>query len=538
MKLSSYLGIPQPEITVNGVVRFDFNKFRKQLVAWGLQVNYDLAEPTYIVKQKTEDPEFLARLDRAIENDVNPRILELNGVIVDRITNEIVCMSYETTREVRRGIEILQERRLIDLKTNLTDTEIVAMLPEHLDTFPYITPEKLETIPMDEVSVIQRMVDGVMIRVYFYDGKWRIGTGRAIDAGKSVWSSNRSFLDLFMDTGKWDVIMNHPNLDQNNTYCFVLCHPANQQVVKHNTIQLFHVMTRNNTTLEEINIDIGIAKLPEFDKSTIKNLRELYTKMCESKDPNEGILVVLNSGMRIPMMSAEYHSISFLRGRHANLRCRAVEIVLKKNQGAEDLFCKHFPNFKGYVQSLKEQINKKGEELYNKIVYKFIKRSRIPEGNVSQKEKSIMHNIWTEYCKLRDDDRARIAKYCAEYDAKKQNQNGKGKSNKNKTNESSTGNTDIVAPKEILHYDPNVDNYTEYDPESVRESKPAVKLNTEPGVRAYIRHDKKEDINPHTMRARKLTAEFVTDRLFAQHAEFFWELLGEKPDKPHDTDWL
>lgn len=100
--------------------------------------------------------------------------MELNGVLVDINTNEIICMGYGTIREVRKAIEILQERKIVNLTTALTYEKAMDMMPGGIGTFPYITPENLAKIDMSEVRAIQKMVDGVMIRVYHHNGTWKI----------------------------------------------------------------------------------------------------------------------------------------------------------------------------------------------------------------------------------------------------------------------------------------------------------------------------------------------------------------------------
>ena len=54
---------------------------------------------------------------------------------------------------------------------------------------------------------LQKMVDGVLIRLYHCNGSWKLGTSKMFDAEKSIWTSNRSFHDLFIDTTKWPIIM-------------------------------------------------------------------------------------------------------------------------------------------------------------------------------------------------------------------------------------------------------------------------------------------------------------------------------------------
>lgn len=507
MKLSTYLGLTDTD-------PYDFHVFRRKLVSWGLQVNYDEAQPIYVIKQKTEDAKCRKALNEAIKNGAPKKILELNGILVDKGTDEIVCVGYETTREVRKPIEILQERKVIDLKTPITEEQAWGMMPKYIGTFPYVTHVDLDKLTMDDVAMMQKMVDGVMIRIYYHDDTWHIGTGRAIDAGKSVWSSNKSFLDMFFDAGRWNDIMASENLNTRHSYSFILCHPDNQQVVKHKYVQLYHVLSRNMDTLEEINVDLGINKLPVYDRDTFASINEALNTMKNSKDSNNGVMIVLKNGMRIPVMSDEYHAVTYLRGKHANLRCRAIEIVLKNNEEMENAFCSNFPTFAPYIRGIKKEMENQSNVLFSKIKHKYIDKNRFQENYLGAREKHVIRDIWTQFMRAKEADIDRINKLKREWTTKKATAN----------------------KVEIVHFNPETAEPA--DGTVVEETiKTRPVLNAEPGVRTYIRPSEVKEEDPFKMKPMRLTPEFVKRGLMQQPADFFWELLNERPDKGHEEDW-
>ena len=50
------------------------------------------------------------------------------------------------------------------------------------------------------------------------------------------------------------------NLNLQNTYMFELVSPYNRIVVPHESIDLYNIGTRDNVTLHELEVDIGIKK--------------------------------------------------------------------------------------------------------------------------------------------------------------------------------------------------------------------------------------------------------------------------------------
>jgi len=485
MKLSTYLGLPDEP--------YDFNTFRRQLVSWGVQVNYDEGDVVYIVKQKVEDEEFRKRLNYSMKNGISRKLLTLNGVLVNKNTNEIVCMGYETTYEVCSASDLLRMRNK-EFTNTLSEEDALTKLPVGLGTFPYITPTELGRLTNADVREYQRMVDGVAIRVYNVDGEWRIGSGRATDAAKSIWSSGRSFRDLFMETGRWRDIMSSPNLNKNHCYMFILCHTDNQQVHKHRYNQVYHVLTRDMTTLEEINVDLGISPLGEFSpEEPCESPTDAFERMKTCEDTNTGVMIIRNDGMRIPIMSNEYHVISKLRGNHANLRCRVVELVHENNEKMEADFCKNFPTFKPYFNSVKNAYTKMAKDLYDKVVYSRIKKHHMPMNRIADEEKFMMNAIWYTYVKARD---AHKEKH--DEDVRKAKQTA----------------TTKKAPVKALA---------------------PMMLN---GV-LVVPNESRPDANDAVPKFTPLrfTENYVLKFLSQLPVEKLWSLLDEKPDVPHPSDW-
>jgi hypothetical protein len=474
MKLSTYIELAPTE-------EYDFDNFRRKLVSFGLQVNYDLADDNYIVKQKVEDPAFRKNLNYAIKNGVSPKILNLNGVIVNRHTNEIVCFGYETSREVLPAAELLR-RRNGHFCGMLTEDEAQDLLPSGLGTYPYITPNDLSKYTNDDVRCYQSMVDGILIRVYYDDAAktWRIGTGRSIDAAKSVWTG-KSFSDLFLETGYWQMIMDAENLNKRHCYMFVFCHPGNQQVHRHKTIRLYHVFTRDLDTLEEIDVDLGIQRMPSFP-GQIERPIDALSLMHDCDDTNQGIMIIMKNGLRIPIMSNEYNMINTLRGNYANLRCRILEILHSRNEQMEFDFGKNFPTFKAYISSAKKAYKELYEVLLKQIIAIKIRKSVALQRQIPPSQNALINSIWGQF-KLR----------C------RQNE-------KNNTLKTQQSNKNAAQEKVVVN-----------------------------GV-TMIKNNAQQTQETNTQK-QKITKEFVIDEIHKLPIAQIWEMLNERPDMPHEDDW-
>lgn len=185
---------------------------------------------------------------------------------------------------------------------------------------------------------IEKCYDGSLVRLFNYNGEWRLSTTRCIDARKSFWASKKSFYDLFFETT--------PNIDldslnKNYVYSFVIVHPENRLVVKYETGKVYHIGTRDNSTLlyKEIDEDVFcktnttervlIPKPEEIDNITnISQLKEYLEK--ETTEMRGVILLgplVGNSYDRIKLDNNTFQKRKKVRGNTTNLRERYIELL-------------------------------------------------------------------------------------------------------------------------------------------------------------------------------------------------------------------
>ena len=91
--------------------------------------------------------------------------------------------------------------------------------------------------------------------------------------------SSRSFLDMFLDAAS-EADLDYSTLNENYCYTFILCHPENKII---NTIRspcLYHIHTRDLTTLNEVDVTIENDKIYKPKQyNTIKSKEDFASVM-------------------------------------------------------------------------------------------------------------------------------------------------------------------------------------------------------------------------------------------------------------------
>lgn len=215
----------------------------------------------------------------------------------------------------------------------------------------------------------QEKIDGSLIKVWFDDGLWHVSTNGNICADKAVLEKTdlfdencayNTFGDLFA-AAKEKAELDFDALDKDCTYMFELVSPYNKVVIMYDDLDIYHIGTRNNKTLQELNIDIGIKKPREFD------LNSLDACIAASKDlpaSKEGYVVVDKYFNRIKIKNPAYVALHHIKnGGDPNL-LSFIE-VLRKNETEE--FLTYFPEFKSRIAECESKIASILTELQNNL---------------------------------------------------------------------------------------------------------------------------------------------------------------------------
>ena len=204
---------------------------------------------------------------------------------------------------------------------------------------------------------MQEKADGSLIKVWYYNGEWKISTNGMIDARDAELACNsnitiseyKTFYDLFIKAVE-NVGLDFNKLNPRYTYMFELISPFNRVVVPYTEISLRHIGTRNIDTLEELNIDIGVPKPKEYN---FKSLDECIKMAQELPFSEEGYVVVDANWNRIKIKSPAYVAVHHLKNNGVVTKERIIELI-RLNEHEE--FLNYFPEYTENIENIKIKI--------------------------------------------------------------------------------------------------------------------------------------------------------------------------------------
>lgn len=198
---------------------------------------------------------------------------------------------------------------------------------------------------------VQGKIDGSLISLYYYYG-WQVATNGMIDAKDAELyfktDNYKTYFDLFLQAWTFSNV-DLSNLNKNCTYTFELVSKYNRVVIPYDKTEIYHIGTRNNLTLEEINIDIGIQKPKLYNFSSIEDIITNANKLPYTQ---EGYVVIDSNFNRIKIKSPAYVAIHHLKGEGKVSKKRLLSIV-RKNEREE--FLNYFPEYKEDFEKIENQ---------------------------------------------------------------------------------------------------------------------------------------------------------------------------------------
>jgi hypothetical protein len=239
--------------------------------------------------------------------------------------------------------------------------------------------------------VVYESIDGTLLNVYYDNNKWNVSTKGCIDAEKSSWYSNKSFLELMNECS---TTIDYSKLDEDCCYSVVLTHIDNRIVVEHNENKLYHVYTRNLKTDKYVEQDIGIVK-------PLKLEIDSYQSILNSENLDSEGVMIYNADMtdRCKIQTTIYKTVKELRGNQSTAWGRILSLPKQKINDYLD----YYPEDKDDYISLCRVKNKLFSSILHYYIQTKVKRiyTEIPQYLKSPVYE--LHNIYkqalTEYNK-------------------------------------------------------------------------------------------------------------------------------------------
>lgn len=279
-----------------------------------------LAEKPYCLKIKRDDGYIIFSYNQIDSDFYNPLVRECRGIILEENTFKPVCVPFFKFGNYGEGY------------------------------VPDIDWKSART---------QEKVDGSLIKVWFDKGEWRVSTNGTINAYKCE-IGQVDFLKLdcpysyfgeLFDRAKEKANLDFSTLNKKYTYMFELVSPYNKVVVPYDEIDIYHIGTRDNKTLEELDIDIGIKKPKNYDLHTLEDCIKSASELPYSE---EGYVVVDKYWNRIKIKSPKYVAMHHAKSSSENSITDIIELI-RINEIGE--FLTYFPEFTNKVNIINGKIN-------------------------------------------------------------------------------------------------------------------------------------------------------------------------------------
>jgi hypothetical protein len=289
------------------------------------------------IKEDTDFPTLFLIHTQDTSNFNVKLVNECNGLIMDKNTLEIVCYSFDKCSD----------------STTIFDASVI--------------------IDFDDLY-IEKSLEGTLIRLYYYNNKWNLSTKKCIDASKSKWLSEKNFTQLFNEC-----IQNYNIMDNLNTsycYSFIITHPENNIIVIYTTPIVYHVSTRDMTTLNEIDVKIGLPKnerLPVMKS----DLNIMLSQISSAIDlTNEGYLFIDTNFNRWKIKTEIYKYVRNLWGNSNNRFYRYLE--LRKDNNLLHEYIKYFDYDRHTFIKYETKISTLAENILKIYVSKHITKDEPP----------------------------------------------------------------------------------------------------------------------------------------------------------------
>jgi hypothetical protein len=260
--------------------------------------------------------------------------------------------------------------------------------------------------------IIEESIDGTLINMYYYNKKWRISTTSTLD-GNCFWNSSKSFKDLFLETFKI-YMSTMKQLHKHYTYSFVLCHPDTRNVTVYQKPKLYHILTRDLNTYNEINLNIGIPKpkilkLDDINHIQCNNYDDLLRFCSKIPFTREGIMLYnRNRQYRTKIKGKKHIKVKNIRGNHSNITYTLLECIQSSKNSVKKLL-RYYPEYTEQHQTLVKKIDLIKSELLH--IYTETKKLKNKQFRYHTKYKRAIKELHNQYIYLIKNYKPSIHKY-------------------------------------------------------------------------------------------------------------------------------
>ena len=278
------------------------------------------------------------------------KITEAFGIKVkDYPFEKLVVLNYDQINPLKME-PIVQECRGLILDYNLN------IICRPFDRFFNYGEAETDKMDLTGYTYFPKL-DGSLIKVYYWNGSWRIATRGTAFAESDVGGWGITFEQLALKAAgcenmqEFNSRCDKANMPQRGTYLFELTAMENRVVTQYSTPQLTLLSVRDNLTGDFTNMKYEVSLPQDFYRTNpfVEGLtiQDIIQKADALKNLEEGFVGYDKEGVpRIKVKSAAYVAVHHIRGEGLNPK-RIAELVIS---GEEEEYLTYFPEDRSTIE--------------------------------------------------------------------------------------------------------------------------------------------------------------------------------------------
>ncbi len=254
---------------------------------------------------------------------------------------------------------------------------------------------------------VENLIDGAVVRLYWYRNQWNVATLKCIDARDANWSSKRSFYDLFIEAAGLSGL-DYEKLNKQYCYTFIVRHPSNHMIVKYDKSSLIHLCTVDMSAMsEETNTvgyvlhDIGIPRPNQYNFGAFDDFWTEVQNPVEGPFNEESILGFILThkvtGDKIKVEKDNYRLARRMKGNCPNINYRVLELLRDDlfNQEGEQRrrFLYFFPQYEGNYTKMETNFQRLVKRIYETYEALYT-RSSVSSQQMDPLEKHVLDDLY------------------------------------------------------------------------------------------------------------------------------------------------
>lgn len=298
--------------------------------------------------------------------DLLKKIIAEKGLTLKEWNDRIIITYPNVNRLVSSSTKVnyndpfVRQCKGIILQKSPSEFKIVCYSMDKLLQSTDLKEDELKMLFDEADWQVEELIDGSLVKVYWYNDQWNVATNRCVEAQKARYSNYRTFSDYFQDAATTTTTkpLDYSKLNKHCTYSFVLCHPENRIITNHQVPKLVHVATRNLDTFEEVEEDIGIEK-PLVMKMDWEMLQE---RLQTNPYYIPGYVLKTKDNRRIVFRGVNYNYVRELKGNGQNITHRYLQLQ-RENETKFQEFVNYFPECK-WIDGQMENLAREAHTTY------------------------------------------------------------------------------------------------------------------------------------------------------------------------------